>query len=29
MEVARMDYRFTIVLIILLVLLALYGGPNF
>jgi len=29
MEVARMDYRFTIVLIMLLVLLALYGGPNF
>jgi len=29
MEVARMDYRFTIVLIMLLVLLALFGGPNF
>jgi len=29
MEVARMDYKFTIVLIMLLVLLALFGGPNF
>jgi len=28
MEIARMDYRFTAVLIILLCLLAIFGGPN-
>jgi hypothetical protein len=28
MEVARMDYRFTAILIILIVLLALFGGPD-
>jgi len=27
METARMNYNFTAVLIIMLVLLALYGGP--
>ena len=27
MEIARMDYRFTAILIIMLTLLALFGGP--
>jgi hypothetical protein len=27
MEIARMDYRFTVILIIMLTLLALFGGP--
>ncbi len=27
MEVARMDYRFTAILIVMLMLLALFGGP--
>ena len=27
MEIARMDYRFTAILIVLLCLLAVFGGP--
>ena len=29
MEIARMDYRFTAILIIMLTLLALFGGPAY
>ncbi len=28
MEIARMDYRFTAILILMLVALALFGGPS-